>query len=157
MPTSTKTVAVDTKLFRKGVDSVMRCAGLSPDRQKTADKYKITRIDQLKDPKLAKLFDSQATVADLPAATLAGLRSCTSTSSPPRFARHRLHAQGTYSALIADTITRRFQKGQLVLYYTWTPVILGQRRAASRQGWSEFEAPFSPRPASSPSSTPPSG
>ncbi|MDO8717394.1 MAG: glycine betaine/L-proline ABC transporter substrate-binding protein ProX [Polaromonas sp.] len=136
----------DAKLFRKGVYSSNAAQGYLIDK-KTAEKYKITHIDQLKDPKLAKLFDATGDgKADLTGCnpgwgcevviehqlTAFGLRDTVS------------HAQGSYSALIADTITR-FKKGQPVLYYTWTPYwVSGVLRPGQDVVW--LEVPYSSLP-----------
>ncbi|SJN55302.1 Glycine betaine-binding periplasmic protein precursor [Vibrio ruber DSM 16370] len=91
--------------------------------KKTAQKYGITNIEQLKDPKLAKLFDTN----DDGKADLTGCNpgwGCESVIEH-QFDAYGLrqtvtHNQGKYSALIADTIAR-YHKGQPILYYTWTP------------------------------------
>ncbi len=92
--------------------------------KKTADKYNITNLEQLKDPKIAKLFDAD----DDGKADLCG---CNPGWGCERVIEHQLtayklrdtveHNQGTYFALIADTIAR-FKAGQPILYYTWTPL-----------------------------------
>ncbi len=46
----------DNKFYRKGVR--LRRRPWLFDRQKTAEQYHITSIDQLKDPQIAKLFDT---------------------------------------------------------------------------------------------------
>jgi glycine betaine/proline transport system substrate-binding protein len=136
----------DSKLFRKGVYSANAAQGYLIDK-KTAEQYNITHIDQLKDPALAKLFDATGNgKADLTGCnpgwgcevviehqlTAFGLRDTVS------------HAQGSYSALIADTITR-FKKGQPVLYYTWTPYwVSGVLRPGQDVVW--LEVPFSSLP-----------
>ena len=136
----------DAKLFRKGVYSSNAAQGYLIDK-KTADKYKITRIDQLKDPKLAKLFDSTGDGK-------ADLTGCNPGWGCEAVIEHQLtafglrdtvsHAQGTYSALIADTITR-FKKGLPVLYYTWTPYwVSGVLRPGKDVVW--LEVPYSSLP-----------
>lgn len=112
----------DAKLYREGVYSSGALQGYLIDK-KTADQYKITRIDQLKDPKLAKLFDTN----DDGKADLSG---CNPGWGCEKVIEHQLdafglrntvtHNQGSYSAIIADTIAR-FKQGKPVLYYTWTP------------------------------------
>ncbi|MFT7772591.1 glycine betaine/L-proline ABC transporter substrate-binding protein ProX [Roseateles sp.] len=113
----------DAKLFRSsGAYAEGAVQGYLIDR-KTAEQYGITRIDQLKDPVIAKLFDGDGDGrADLTGCNpgwgceLAieqhlgayGLRE------------HVTHRQGSYAALMADTIAR-FRQGHPVLYYTWTP------------------------------------
>ncbi|WP_370583728.1 glycine betaine/L-proline ABC transporter substrate-binding protein ProX [Polaromonas sp. CG_9.7] len=136
----------DAKLFRKGVYSSNAAQGYLIDK-KTADKYKITRIDQLKDPKLAKLFDSTGDGK-------ADMTGCNPGWGCEAVIEHQLtafglretvsHAQGTYSALMADTITR-FEKGLPVLYYTWTPYwISGVLRPGKDVVW--LEVPYSSLP-----------
>ncbi len=92
--------------------------------KKTADKYNITNIGQLKDPKLAKLFDADGDGK-------ADLAGCNPGWGCERVIEHQLteyglrdtveHNQGTYFALIADTISR-YKAGDSILYYTWTPL-----------------------------------
>ena len=52
-----KAAGGDAKLSRKGVYAAGAAQGYMIDK-KTADKYKITHLSQLTDPKLAKLFDT---------------------------------------------------------------------------------------------------
>ena len=117
-----KNAGGDAKLFRKGVYSDNAAQGYLIDK-KTADEYKITNIGQLKDPKIAKLFDSDGDGK-------ADLTGCTPGWGCEAVIEHHLtayklrdtvtHKQGTYSALIADTISR-YKAGKPILYYTWTP------------------------------------
>ncbi|MCP5197057.1 MAG: glycine betaine/L-proline ABC transporter substrate-binding protein ProX [Gammaproteobacteria bacterium] len=110
------------KIYREGVYSPGALQGYLIDK-KTADQYQITHIDQLKDPKLAKLFDTNGDGT-------ADLAGCNPGWGCEKVIEHQLdafklrdtvtHNQGSYSAIIADTITR-FKKGDPVLYYTWTP------------------------------------
>jgi glycine betaine/proline transport system substrate-binding protein len=89
----------------------------------TAEKYNIDTIDDLKDPKLAKLFD---TTGD----GKADLTGCQPGWGCEAVINHQLdafglrdtvnHVQGSYAAIISDTITR-YKAGQSILYYTWTP------------------------------------
>lgn len=112
----------DAKIYREGIYSSGALQGYLIDK-KTADQYKITHIDQLKDPKLAKLFDTNGDGK-------ADLAGCTPGWGCEKVIEHQLdayglrqtvtHNQGSYSAIIADTITR-FKRGEPVLYYTWTP------------------------------------
>ncbi|RUQ34376.1 MAG: proline/glycine betaine ABC transporter substrate-binding protein ProX [Candidatus Competibacteraceae bacterium] len=112
----------DAKIYREGIYSSGALQGYLIDK-KTADQYQITRIDQLKDPKLAKLFDTNGDGK-------ADLAGCNPGWGCEKVIEHQLdayglrktvtHNQGSYSAIIADTITR-FKQGQPVLYYTWTP------------------------------------
>lgn len=113
----------DAKLFRsEGAYAEGAVQGYLIDR-KTAEQYGITHLDQLKDPALAKLFDSDGDGrADLTGCNpgwgceLAIERHLTAYGLRERVT----HRQGSYAALMADTIAR-FKQGQPVLYYTWTP------------------------------------
>ena len=117
-----KNAGGDAKLWRKGAYSRNAAQGYLIDK-KTAEQYKITHIDQLKDPQLAKLFDANGDGK-------ADLTGCNPGWGCEGVIEHQLkafglagtvtHVQGSYSALIADTITR-FKQGQPILYYTWTP------------------------------------
>ena len=112
----------DAKLYRKGVYSPGALQGYLIDK-KTADEYGITNIEQLKDPKIAKLFDADGDGK-------ADLAGCTPGWGCEKVIEHHLdayglrdtvtHNQGSYSAIIADTITR-YKQGKPILYYTWTP------------------------------------
>lgn len=92
--------------------------------KKTAEKYNITSVEQLQDPKIAALFDTN----DDGKADLTG---CNPGWGCERVIEHHLdaydltdtvkHNQGSYFALMADTITR-FKNGDPILYYTWTPL-----------------------------------
>ena len=134
------------KLSREGVFSANAAQGYLIDK-KTAEKYKITNIEQLKDPKLAKLFDTDGDGK-------ADLTGCTPGWGCETMIEHQLdayklrgtvtHNQGTYSALMADTITR-FKQGQPILYYTWTPYwVSAQLRPGKDVVW--LEVPFSSLP-----------
>lgn len=92
--------------------------------KKTAEKYHITNVDQLKDPKIAKIFDSDGDGK-------ADLAGCVPGWGCERVIEHHLdayglrktvhHNQGSYFALIADVIAR-YKAGKPILYYTWTPL-----------------------------------
>ena len=134
------------KLSREGVYSDNAAQGYLIDK-KTADAYKITNIGQLKDPKIAKLFDSDGDGK-------ADLTGCTPGWGCETMIEHQLdayklrgsvsHRQGTYSALMADTITR-FKAGQPILYYTWTPYwVSAELRPGKDVVW--LEVPFSSLP-----------
>ena len=112
----------DAKLYREGVYSAGALQGYLIDK-KTADAYGITNIAQLKAPEIAKLFDANGDGK-------ADLTGCTPGWGCEKVIEHHLdayglrdtvtHNQGSYSAIIADTIARQGQ-GESVLYYTWTP------------------------------------
>ena len=134
------------KLSRQGVYSDNAAQGYAIDK-KTADAYKITNIGQLKDPKLAKLFDTDGDGK-------ADLTGCTPGWACEDIIDHQIkayqlqgtvsHKQGTYAALIAATITR-FKQGEPVLYYTWTPYwVSALLRPGKEVVW--LEVPFSSLP-----------
>ncbi|CAK9884047.1 MAG: Glycine betaine/proline betaine-binding periplasmic protein [Candidatus Erwinia impunctatus] len=112
----------DSKFYRKGTYVQGAAQGYLIDK-KTAEKYHITRIDQLKDPAIAKLFDSNGDgKADLTGCTPGwGCEAVINHQIPAYGLSNTVtHNQGNYSAMIADTITR-FKEGKPILYYTWTP------------------------------------
>ena len=112
----------DEKFYRKGEYVSGAAQGYLIDK-KTAEKYHITNIAQLKDPKLAKLFDTNNDGK-------ADLTGCTPGWGCEAVINHQIeayglsntveHNQGNYSAMIADTIAR-YKQGKPILYYTWTP------------------------------------
>lgn len=141
-----KNAGGDAKLYRQGVYSDNAAQGYLIDK-KTADAYKITNIDQLKDPKIAKLFDADGDGK-------ADLTGCNPGWGCEAMIEHHMdayqlrntvtHQQGTYSALIADTITR-FKSGKPVLYFTWTPYwVSNELKPGTDVVW--LEVPFSSAP-----------
>ncbi|MDJ1172979.1 glycine betaine/L-proline ABC transporter substrate-binding protein ProX [Roseofilum capinflatum] len=95
--------------------------------KKTADEYQITNLEQLQDPEIAKLFDTDGDGK-------ANLIGCNSGWACELTIEHHIQAYdlqdtveqdvGQYSALIADAITR-YNQGESVLFYIWTPFWLG--------------------------------
>ncbi|QKJ22469.1 glycine betaine/L-proline ABC transporter substrate-binding protein ProX [Poseidonibacter lekithochrous] len=91
--------------------------------KKTADKYNIKYINDLNKPEIAKLFDVDGNGK-------ADLTGCSAGWGCEKVIEHQLdayglrdnidHRQGSYSALIADTIAQ-YKTGKPILYYTWTP------------------------------------
>ncbi len=91
--------------------------------KKTADAHGITSMEQLKDPEIAKLFDSDGDGK-------ANLSGCNPGWGCELVIEHHLdsyglrdtveHDQGSYFAIMADTITR-YNEGTPIIYYTWTP------------------------------------
>lgn len=89
----------------------------------TADKYNIKYINDLKDPKIAKLFD----ISGNGKADLAG---CAPGWGCEKVIEYQLdafglrdtvtHNQGEYSAIITNSIAR-YKTGKPIIYYTWTP------------------------------------
>ena len=109
-------------LFRKGTFISGNAQGYLIDK-KTAEKYNIKYLNDLKDPKIATLFDSNKDGK-------ADLAGCNPGWGCERSIEYQLdafglrdtikHNQGEYSAIIAETI-ERYKQGQPILYYTWTP------------------------------------
>lgn len=112
----------EEKLFRKGIYAPRGLQGYLIDK-KTADAHSITNLGQLQDPKVAKLFDADGDGK-------ADLTGCTPGWGCEKVIEHHLdaydlrdtitHNQGSYSAIIADTIAR-YRQGEPIFYYTWTP------------------------------------
>ncbi|MCF7988859.1 MAG: glycine betaine/L-proline ABC transporter substrate-binding protein ProX [Thiohalocapsa sp.] len=112
----------DEKLYREGVYSSGALQGYLIDKA-TAEEHGITNIEQLKDPQIAELFDSNGDGT-------ADLAGCTPGWGCEKVIEHHLdayglrdtvtHNQGSYSAIIADTIAR-YNQDKPILYYTWTP------------------------------------
>jgi glycine betaine/proline transport system substrate-binding protein len=110
------------KLLRVGAYAGPAAQGYLIDKA-TADKYHITNISQLRDPALARLFDHDGDGK-------ADLTGCNPGWGCEAMIEHHMdayklrptvkHVQGSYAALIADTIGR-YQRGESILYYTWTP------------------------------------
>jgi glycine betaine/proline transport system substrate-binding protein len=112
----------DEKIYREGVYSSGSIQGYLIDK-KTSEEHEITNIDQLKDPEIAKLFDANGDGK-------ADLAGCTPGWGCEKVIEHHMdayglrdtvtHNQGSYSAIIADTIAR-YEQGEPIFYYTWTP------------------------------------
>ncbi|MES2531906.1 MAG: glycine betaine/L-proline ABC transporter substrate-binding protein ProX [Pseudomonadota bacterium] len=112
----------DAKLWRKGVYSDGAVQGYLIDR-KTAEQYGISNIAQLKNPDIAKLFDTDGDgKADLTGCNPGwGCELAIESHLTAYQLRDTVsHKQGSYAALMADTIAR-FKQDKPVLYYTWTP------------------------------------
>eukprot|EP01029_Cantina_marsupialis_P008988 TRINITY_DN21099_c0_g1_i1.p2 TRINITY_DN21099_c0_g1~~TRINITY_DN21099_c0_g1_i1.p2 ORF type:complete len:325 (-),score=75.47 TRINITY_DN21099_c0_g1_i1:474-1448(-) len=118
-----KLKALGEDKFKKYSAFIAGCAQGYLIDKKTAEKYNIKYINDLKDPKIAKLFD----LDDDGKADLAG---CNAGWGCEKVIEHQLdafdlrgtieHNQGEYSALIADTVAN-YKTGKSILYYTWTP------------------------------------
>ncbi|HDV5266837.1 TPA: glycine betaine/L-proline ABC transporter substrate-binding protein ProX [Salmonella enterica subsp. enterica serovar Typhimurium] len=112
----------DNKFYREGVFVSGAAQGYLIDK-KTAEQYNITNIAQLKDPKIAKIFDTNGDGK-------ADMMGCSPGWGCEAVINHQNKAfdlqktvevsHGNYAAMMADTITR-FKEGKPVLYYTWTP------------------------------------
>jgi glycine betaine/proline transport system substrate-binding protein len=112
----------DARLLRTGQYAGPAAQGYLIDKA-TADKYHITNIAQLRDPAVAKLFDHDGDgKADLAGCNPGwGCEAMIENHMDAYGLRATVrHVQGSYPALIADTLGR-YQRGEPVLYYTWTP------------------------------------
>lgn len=112
----------DKVFYRQGTYVTGAAQGYLIDK-KTAVKYHITNIAQLKDPKIAKLFDTNNDgKADLTGCTPGwGCEAALNEQIKAYGLSDTVeHNQGNYSAMIADTITR-YKEGKPIFYYTWTP------------------------------------
>ena len=95
--------------------------------KKTADKYNITNIEQLKSPDIAKLFDSDGDGK-------ANLIGCNSGWVCELIIEHHLETyglqetveydRGQYTALLADGITR-YEQGESIMLYAYNPHWVG--------------------------------
>lgn len=141
-----KNAGGDAKLSRTGRFSPGAAQGYLIDK-KTADAHKITNLAQLQKPEIAKLFDADGDGK-------ADLTGCNPGWGCEAVIEHQLgafklrdtvrHVQGSYSALIADTITR-YKQGKPILYYTWTPYwVSGVLRPGKDVVW--LQVPFSSLP-----------
>ncbi|WP_370279116.1 glycine betaine/L-proline ABC transporter substrate-binding protein ProX [Pontibacterium sp.] len=91
--------------------------------KKTAEAHNITKLTDLQKPEIAKLFDADGDGK-------ADLTGCNPGWGCELVIDHQIkaydlgdtvtHNQGSYFALMADTITR-YKEGKSILYYTWVP------------------------------------
>ena len=136
----------DDKFYRQGQYVSGAAQGYLIDK-KTAEKYNITNIGQLSDPKVAKLFDADGDgKADLTGCNPGwGCELVIEKQLSAYKLRDTVeHNQGNYAAIIADTISR-YKKGEPVLYYTWTPYwVSGVLVPGKDVVW--LEVPFSALP-----------
>jgi len=112
----------NTKFYREGTYISGAAQGYLIDK-KTADKYNITDLSQLKDRDLAKLFDANGDgKADLAGCNPGWVCGQVINAQIDAYGLSKTvqQNQGNYSAIIADTLTR-FKSGKPVLYFTWTP------------------------------------
>jgi glycine betaine/proline transport system substrate-binding protein len=136
----------DDVFYRKGEYITGAAQGYLIDK-KTSEKYGITNINDLKDPKIAKLFDTDGDGK-------ANLTGCQAGWGCEGVIEHQLdafdlrdkinHNQGQYAAIISDTIAR-FNNGESIFYYTWTPYWVSGKLVPGRDVvW--LEVPFSANP-----------
>lgn len=113
----------DEKLEKVGVIVDNAVQGYLIDRA-TAQEYNITNLEQLQDPAIAQLFDTDNNGK-------ANLIGCNAGWGCETIINHHLetynleatveHESGKYFALMADVIAR-YKQGKPILYYTWTPL-----------------------------------
>lgn len=136
----------DAKFYRSGIYIDGAAQGYLIDK-KTADKYKITNVEQLKDPNIAKLFDTNGDgKADLVGCTPGwGCEAVLNNHIQAYGLSNTVeHNQGNYAAMIADTITR-YKEGKPIFYYTWTPYWVSDVLVPGRDVvW--LQVPFSSQP-----------
>ena len=137
----------DAKLWRRGVYADGAVQGYLIDK-KTAEQYDITNIAQLKEPAIAKLFDTDGDgKADLTGCNPGwGCEGAIENHLTAYRLRDSVtHKQGSYAALMADTIAR-YKQGRPVLYYAWTPYwVSAVLRPGTDVVW--LQVPFSSSPA----------
>ncbi len=138
----------DKKFYRQGTYISGAAQGYLIDK-KTAEKYHITDISQLKDPKLAKLFDANGDgKADLAGCNPGWVCGSVIDTQIKAYGLSNTvtQNQGNYSAIIADTLTR-FKAGKPVLYFTWTPYwVSDELKPGKDVVW--LTVPFSANPGS---------
>ncbi len=113
----------DEDLERLGVFVADVLQGYLIDKA-TAEAHGITNLEQFQDPEIAALFDSNGDGT-------ADLTGCNPGWGCERVIEHQIpeygladtvtHNQGSYFALIADTIERH-EQAEPIFYYTWTPL-----------------------------------
>ncbi|MGK7876638.1 MAG: glycine betaine/L-proline ABC transporter substrate-binding protein ProX [Xenococcaceae cyanobacterium] len=112
----------EEKLQTVGILTPKGIQGYQIDK-KTAEKYNISNLEQLQDPEIAKLFDSDGDGK-------ANLVGCNPGWSCELAIDHQIevyglqdtveHARGNYTALLADAITR-YNQGQSIIFYAYNP------------------------------------
>ncbi|WP_148861119.1 glycine betaine/L-proline ABC transporter substrate-binding protein ProX [Marinobacter fonticola] len=117
-----KNAGGDDAFYRQGHYIKGAAQGYLIDK-KTAEKHGIDNLEDFKKPEVAKLFDTDGDGK-------ADLTGCQAGWGCEGVIEHQLdafelrdsitHKQGQYAAIISDTITR-YENGESVFYYTWTP------------------------------------
>lgn len=136
----------DDKFYREGHYISGAAQGYLIDK-KTADAHNITNLSAFKDKKIAALFDTNGDGT-------ADLTGCQAGWGCEGVIEHQLdafelresitHNQGQYAAIISDTIAR-YNEGQPIFYYTWTPYwVSGKLVPGKDVVW--LEVPFSSNP-----------
>ena len=136
----------DDVFYRKGHYISGAAQGYLIDKA-TADEYGIDNIEDFKDPEIAALFDTNGDGK-------ADLTGCQAGWGCEGVIEHQLdafdlrdtisHNQGQYAAIISDTIAR-YNDGESVFYYTWTPYwVSGKLVPGKDVVW--LEVPYSANP-----------
>lgn len=136
----------DDKFFRGGHYIEGAAQGYLIDK-KTADAHGITNIADFQKPEIAALFDTNGNGK-------ADLTGCQAGWGCEGVIEHQLdafdlrdkitHNQGQYAAIISDTIAR-FNSGESIFYYTWTPYWVSGKLVPGRDViW--LEVPYSSNP-----------
>ena len=112
----------EEKFERVGIAIANTLQGYQIDKT-TADKYKITSLEQFKNPQIAQLFDSDGDGK-------ANLTGCNPGWGCELVIEHHLdvyglrdtveHDQGNYDALMANVVARK-QQGEAIFHYAYTP------------------------------------
>lgn len=138
----------DRKFYRQGTYISNAAQGYMIDK-KTAEKYNITDISQLKDPELAKLFDANGDgKADLAGCNPGWVCGSVIDTQIKAYGLSNTvtQNQGNYAAIIADTLAR-YKAGKPVIYYTWTPYwVSDELKPGKDVVW--LTVPFSANPGS---------
>ncbi|SEG02349.1 glycine betaine/L-proline ABC transporter substrate-binding protein ProX [Marinobacterium lutimaris] len=136
----------DDVFFRKGKYIEGAAQGYLIDK-KTAEEYGIDNIEDFKDPEIAKIFDTNNDGK-------ADLTGCQAGWGCEGVIEYQLdefglrdsvnHNQGQYAAIISDTIAR-YDAGEPIFYYTWTPYWVSGRLVPGKDVvW--LEVPYSANP-----------
>lgn len=136
----------DDAFYRKGYYIEGAAQGYLVDK-KTAEEYGIDNIEDFKDPEIAKLFDTNNDGK-------ADLTGCQAGWGCEGVIEYQLdefglrdsinHNQGQYAAIISDTIAR-YDAGEPIFYYTWTPYWVSGRLVPGKDViW--LEVPYSANP-----------
>lgn len=136
----------DDAFYRKGYYIQGAAQGYLIDK-KTAEEYGIDNIEDFKDPEIAKIFDTNNDGK-------ADLTGCQAGWGCEGVIEYQLdefglrdsinHNQGQYAAIISDTIAR-YDAGEPIFYYTWTPYWVSGRLVPGKDVvW--LEVPYSANP-----------
>jgi glycine betaine/proline transport system substrate-binding protein len=120
--------------------------------KKSADQYGITSLEQFKDQKIAKVFDTKGDGK-------ATLCCVTPGWGAEKVANHELDAiglrgtvdlqEGEYVPMIADVVAR-FRRGEPVFFYTWTPWwLLGELKPGVDTVWLTVDKKYCLQPCGS--------